>query len=175
MGRQIQPCAESFLLAVRMNVSVYANDNTVFISRWSDIKAVKKVVKTYEEVAGAKINFDKSEGLRLGAWRGSVPLPGLFQLERNWLEVWAKVEAQVGTNLRRCLSLKGRVEVCDVYTFPLIFYQLSVLLLPKVHRLAQIQSLSKLLWSDRKPMVRRQVCCQCPRNGGLGMPDLESH
>ena len=24
-------------------------------------------------------------------------------------------------------------------------------------------------------MVRREVCCQRPRNGGLGMPDLESH
>ena len=23
--------------------------------------------------------------------------------------------------------------------------------------------------------VRRQVCCQRPRNGGLGMPDLENH
>ena len=24
-------------------------------------------------------------------------------------------------------------------------------------------------------MVRKQVCYQCPRDGGLGMPDLESH
>ena len=45
----------------------------------------------------------------------------------------------------------------------------------KVHRLVLVQSLSKLLWGDRKPMVYGQVCCQLPRNGGLGMPDLESH
>ena len=38
-----------------------------------DIKAVKKAVARYEEIAGAKINFDTSEGLRLGAWRGGVP------------------------------------------------------------------------------------------------------
>ena len=38
---------------------------------------MKKEVERYEE-AGAKINFDKSEGLRLGAWRGCVPLPGPF-------------------------------------------------------------------------------------------------
>ena len=24
-------------------------------------------------------------------------------------------------------------------------------------------------------MVCRQVCCQCSRNGGLGMPDLENN
>ncbi len=34
-----------------------------------------------------------------------------------------------------------------MYVFPLILYQL----------------------------VRRQVCIQCTHNGGLGMPDLESH
>ena len=107
-------------------VSAYADDITVFMFRRSDMKVVKKVVKTYEEVAGAKINFDKSEDLRLGAWRGGVPLPGPFrwsdglthilrvwfgpslQLERNWLEVLAKVEAQVDTWLRMCLSLKSR-------------------------------------------------------------------
>ena len=61
------------------------------------------------KLAGAKDNFDK----RLGGWRGSVPLqepflwsdgpvrilgvwfgPGL-QLEKKWLEVRAKVEANV--------------------------------------------------------------------------------
>ena len=74
---------------------------------------MKKAVARYKKVAGAKVNFDKSEGLWLGAWRGSVLLPGPFlwsdgpihilgvwfgpgfQLERNWLEVRAKVEAQV--------------------------------------------------------------------------------
>ena len=73
------------------------------------------------------------------------------------------------------LSLKGQAEVCTVYIFPLILYWLSVLPLPKDHWLVLIQSLSKLLWSGQKLMVHRQVCCQCPQNGDLGIPDLESH
>ena len=76
---------------------------------------------------------------------------------------------------RRRLFLKSRAEVCAVYIFPLIFYRLSVLPLPKNHRLALQRPLSKLLWGDGRPMVRRQVCCQRPWNGGLGMPDLENH
>ncbi len=40
-----------------------------------DIEAVKEAVVEYERIAGAKVNFDKSEGLRLGAWRGSNTLP----------------------------------------------------------------------------------------------------
>ena len=90
-------------------VSAFANDITVFVSRCLDIKAVKEAVVEYERIVGAKVNFDKSEGLRLGAWRGSNTLPGPFrwsdgpvrilgvwfgpdlQLERNWSEVQTKV------------------------------------------------------------------------------------
>ena len=174
-------------------VSAFADDITVFVSRRLDIKAVKKAVSEYERIAGAKVNFDKSEGLRLGAWRGSNTLPGPFrwsdgpvrilgvwfgpglQLERNWSEVQAKVNAQVGIWLSRRLSLKGRAEACAVYVFPLILYRLAVLPLPKVNRLALQRSLSRLLWGGARPMVHRQVCIQRTRNRGLGMPDLESH
>ena len=45
----------------------------------------------------------------------------------------------------------------------------------KARRLALQRSLSRLLWGGARPMVRRQVCIQRTRNGGLGMPDLESH
>ena len=65
--------------------------------------------------------------------------------------------------------------MCAVYIFHLIFYRLSVLPLPKDHRAALIQSLFKLLWKDRSPLVRRQVCYQRPRDGGLRIPDLNSH
>ncbi len=45
-------------------ISAYADDITVFVSIRLDILAVKKAVERYEKVAGAKVNFDKSEGLR---------------------------------------------------------------------------------------------------------------
>ena len=131
--------------------------------------------------------------MRLGAWRGSDTLPGPFcwsdgpihilggcygtdlQLEPNWSEVQAKVNAQVGIWLSRRLSLKGRAEACAVYVFPLILYRLAVILLPKACQLALKQSLSRLLKGGARPMVCGQVCIQYTRNRGLGMPDLESH
>ena len=114
-----------FVGRLAARVSAFADDVTVFVSRLRDIEAVKEAVVEYERIAGAKVNFDKSEGLRLGAWRGSNTLPGPFrwsdgpirilgvwfgpdlQLERNWSEVRAKVNAQVGIWLSRRLSLKG--------------------------------------------------------------------
>ena len=120
----VNPALRGVLFAgrIRAKVSTYA-DIAVFVSRRSDIKAMEKVIKSYEEVEDAKINFDKSKGLRLGAWRDGVPLPRPFrwsdgpvcilvvwirpslQLEQNWLEVRTKVEVLVGTGLRRRLSL----------------------------------------------------------------------
>ena len=176
-----------FVGRLAARVSTFADDVTVFVFRRLDIEVVKEAVVEYERIAGAKVNFDKSEGLRLGAWRGSNTLPVPFrwsygpirilgvwfgpdlQLERNWSEVHAKVNAQVGIWLSRRLSLKGREEACAAHVFPLILYRLTVLPLPKVHRLALQRSLYRLLWGGR------QVCIQRAHNGGLGMPDLESH
>ena len=179
-----------FVVHLAARVSAFADDVTVFVSHRQDIEAVKEAVVECQRIAEAKFNFDKSEGLHLGAWRGSNSLPGPFcwsggpiriigvwfwpdlQLERNWSVVHAKVNAQVEIWLSRRLSLKGRVEA---YVFPLILYRLAVLPLPKARRLALQLSLSRLLWGGASPMVPRQVCIQRTRNGGLGMPDLESH
>ena len=159
-------------------VSAFTDDITVFVSHRLDIEAMKEVVVEYEQIAGAKVNFDKSEGLRLGAWRGSNTLAGPFrwndgpirilgvwfgpdlQLEWNWSEVQAKVNVQVGIWLSRWLSLKGRAEACAVYVFSLILYRLAVLPLPKERWLALKQSLSRLIWGGGRPMVCRQVCIQ---------------
>ena len=79
----------------------------------------------------------------------------------------------MGAWFRRRLSLKGRCAPC--ISSPLVLYRLSVLPFPRDHRVALEQSLSKLLWKGRRPLVSSEVCCQRPREGGLGMPDLESH
>ena len=47
---------------VRTRVSAFADDITVFESCCSGRGAVKKVIARYEQVVGAKVNFDKSEG-----------------------------------------------------------------------------------------------------------------
>ena len=66
----------AFVGPLTARVSAFAEDITVFVSRRLDIKVVKKVIGEYERIAGAKVNFDKSECLRHGAWRGSGTLPG---------------------------------------------------------------------------------------------------
>ena len=77
-GARLALCRISLASSVHAKISTYA-DITVFMSSRLDILAVKKAVERHEKVAGAKVNFDKSEGLQLGAWRRGVLLPGPFR------------------------------------------------------------------------------------------------
>ena len=74
-------CSISLAGPLSAKLSAYANDITVFVSHRLDIIAPKKVVARYEQTVKAKINFDKSEGLQLGTWKGGVSLPGPFLME----------------------------------------------------------------------------------------------
>ena len=96
-----KPAHVPFAGPLTARVSAFADDITVFVSRRLDIKAVKKAVGEYERIAGAKVNFDKSEGLCLGTWRGSDTLPGPF----SWsdgpiciLGVWFGPDLQLERN-----------------------------------------------------------------------------
>ena len=67
-----------FASPLTARVFAFADDISVFLFRRLIINSVKKVVAEYERIAGAKVNFDKSEGLWLGTW-SSDALPGPFR------------------------------------------------------------------------------------------------
>ena len=60
-----------------MKVFAYTNDITVFLSHFSDITALQLVFARYE-MSETKINSERSEGLQLSAYEGSIPLPVPF-------------------------------------------------------------------------------------------------
>ena len=101
MGGAIQTCLRSLLPAVL--------GQGLCVRRWYyclcvppfEHKVSEKVVARNEETAGALINFNKSEGLRLGAWRSGVLLPGTFHLSDEpicILKVWYGLGLQLERN-----------------------------------------------------------------------------
>ena len=53
-------------------ISAFDDDTTVFMYCRLDIKAMKKAVARYEQIAEIEINFDNSEDLRFDALWGDV-------------------------------------------------------------------------------------------------------
>ena len=96
MRGQIRPCAVSLLLALlRQGFPLSPMISQSLYPAALDIKAVKKAVGEYEQIAGAKVNFDKSKGLRHGAWRGGVTDPSASSgcgsgPTSNWSEIGRK-------------------------------------------------------------------------------------
>ena len=174
----------------QVKYSAYADDVTVLVTSNAEISVVGAEIRLYETVTGAKINCDKSSGLRIGAWRG-MPLQGPFswsdgpckilgvwfgpdlQLEKNWSEVLKAVRSAAALWISRNLSLKGRAEVCNSHIYPIFIYRLSVLPIPSDTLLYLQRALFNFLWLGRAPMVCRDVCYLHPSEGGLGMPNVE--
>ena len=109
-----------FAGSLTAKVSAFADDITVLVTRRLDIKAVKKAVGEYEQITRAKVSFDKSEGFRLGAWRGSNTLPEPFRRSDGpvrILGVWFGAKL-VGSTSQRCMMKKKwyhflrRIQVC---------------------------------------------------------------
>ena len=170
--------------------SAYADDVSVLVSSKAEINEVSKEISGYELVTGAKINRDKSSGLRLGSWKG-VSLPGPFLwtdgpvkilgiwfgpdllVEMNWSEAQEKAEDAVKLWSRRNLSLKGKAEVCASHIYPIFLYRLSVLPLPPDVLIILVRFLFSFLWGGKSPKVTREICYLHPSEGGLGMPFIE--
>ena len=102
---------------------------------------VKKVVARYEQIAGTKINFDKSKSLRLGAWRVAFLCQGLSVgitcpsasleygsgLASNWSKISWKYRPD-GYLASKAVVLKGQGRgVCCVHLphNPLPFFRTS--------------------------------------------------
>ena len=160
-------------------ISVHADDIIVFVFRRLDIKAVKKAVAMYEQIAGSKINFDKSEDLQLRArQRACQGLPaGVTDLSATGAKLVG------GSGQGRCpggylvsaVILKrqgGGVRRVHLPLDPLPFVCTSSV--KESWDGASTIPLQTTL-GRLKPMVRRQVCCQRPCNWSLSMPDLENH
>ena len=171
--------------------TAYADDVSVLVTSSAEVEEVSKEIGRYKDVTGAKINREKSVGLRLGSLKGCA-LPGPFiwkdglckifgvwfgpdlQLEKNWSEVLEKVVAATELWLRRRLSLKGRAEVCCSHIYSLVVYRLSVLPIPPTILFKLERILFQFIWAKRFPLVRREICYFHPSEGGLGVPNVEA-
>ena len=188
------PVLRGFTLPCSSEVAwytAYTDDVSVLVTSNAEVEEVSKEIRRYEAVAGAKINREKSVGLRLGSWKGCT-LPGPFiwkdgpckilgvwfgsdlQLEKNWSKVLEKVVAATELWLRRRLSRKGRAEVCCSHIYPLVVYRLSVLPIPGTILFKMERILFWFIWAKRFPLVRREIYYLHPSEGGLGVLNVET-
>ena len=69
------------ILNEKLVSSHYADDTVIKITQNRCFKEVYKELRIYEMASGAKVNYEKTQGLWLGKWRGRTddPFVGLYQ------------------------------------------------------------------------------------------------
>ncbi|PIK46453.1 pol-like protein [Apostichopus japonicus] len=176
----------------RVKCVQYADDVTCIVSDLASFKPLSKVLTTFQEATGARLNKSKTKGLRLGGWRGqSLPFDAtwsdvMIKVNGIWLgygapeaTTWAEkadqVEARLDTFSHRWLSLPGKVTVVNRFIVPLLWYPGTVIAAPD-HALVRLERIIfDFIWGKRKPnLVKRTVLYQTPLSGGLGLVHLPS-
>ncbi|PIK40222.1 pol-like protein [Apostichopus japonicus] len=176
----------------RVKCVQYADDVTCIVSDLASFKPLSKVLTTFQEATGARLNKSKTKGLRLGGWRGqSLPFDAtwsdvMIKVNGIWLgygapeaTTWAEkadqVEARLDTFSHRWLSLPGKVTVVNRFIVPLLWYPGTVIAAPD-HALVRLERIIfDFIWGKRKPnLVKRTVLYKTPLSGGLGLVHLPS-
>ncbi len=175
-------------------VSAYADDVIVMINRQSDIQVLSRLLKTFNGLSSARVNWSKSETLLLGKWaHGKPELPegliwgkfgfkylGVFlgdelTVQKNWEGVIEKVKGRL--NKWKCLvpkmSYRGRILIINNLVASSLWHRFACVD-PPVQLLTKIQAILVDFFWDKLHWVPQNVLFLPKEEGGHGLIHLQS-
>ena len=155
-------------------VSAYADDTALVVSSLPAILAVFGVYSLYERRSGAKLNYNKCEGLWLGCWNGRTDSPvhitwssvkvkvlgvflGLGNLEEdNWRPRIIAVENALNSWRQQSLSYKGKALVSIALPLSCVWCVASLIYVPQWVSVELNTLIFKFFWHGKRDLV---ACC----------------
>ena len=155
-------------------------------------------VDKFEIISGLKVNYDKTEILRIGSIQGSncalcpeinmkwtnnpIPLLGIHicpnlekLLEINYTDVVKKVRSSAKLWQRRQLTLYGKIVIIKTFLMSQIIYKVTVLPNPPINIINDIAKLiMSFLWNGKQPRIKKEVLYSSYENGGIKLPHLST-
>ena len=205
-------CTEILAISVRANqnikgvkvngeetkLSQFADDTTFILLYDSDtLKAVLDTLDQFYICSGLKINYDKTEILRIGSLKhslaklytqkdlkwtnGTVDLLGikichdLEQLQKvNYDPLLAKIGDLIRIWHARKLTLFGKITIIQTLLVSQLVYKMSVLPSPSPELMKDLENfLLNFLWNDKKHYLNKNLIKLDIYNGGIKMTDLK--
>ena len=203
--------AEIFAISIRNNEQIkgieingksskigqYADD--AFIAFLFDKKSLDEILITidkFEEISGLKVNYDKTEILRIGSLKNSdaqlytqrnlkwtnnpsvllgIEIGTNIQdtVKKNYSKVITKIENLIKIWRSRQLTILGRIVIIKTLLVSQLIYNFSVLPSPNPEQMKHLNKLlSDYLWNHKKHYVDKSIMINCLTEGGLGMLDV---
>ena len=161
-------------------------------------KALFSILKAFTSFSGLKVNYNKTEILRIGSLRntnaryyselplfwtdGPIKILGIWvlanrneMLNRNWSDTMNKAENILRLWRRRSLTLLGNIMIINTLVLPLFVYRLAIILTPSDLQFQQYKKLIlDFLWEGKKPKIANSRLTSNYIQGGLKLVDLET-
>lgn len=180
---------------IKLTVSAYADDVTVFMSKESDFKVFRMIYDTYSTQSGAELNLDKSRGFWTGRWKLRQDRPLNYEWSSDSIktlgikfsndleadtqyavEVILEQLQQSFTKWKQRLpsvSLVGRKIIINQFVTPKLWHYFHILPFTE----AQLKTIQKVLldffWTGKHWTSAKDVCVPIDQ-GGVGLVHLKS-
>ena len=204
-------CAEILALKIRSDdklkgivigdkefrISQFADDTSLtLLYNQQNLDEVVFIFDKFYHLSGLKVNYDKTEILRIGSLKNSVAkfvtakpfkwtndpisvlgivlstdMDDLFDL--NYIPQYRKIENLIKVWKQRILTLYGKVTLINSLLLSQLIYKFSMLPTPPPYFLADVQKeLSQFLWHDKRPKIKKDVLYNNLQNGGIRMTEI---
>lgn len=182
------------LLNEKIKQIQFADDTTVILEKFYQIKYLLKIFDTYEKASGAKLNKNKTRGIHINhPTNGNLKCPIEIQWNKsdtkilgiiftpdekinqqlNWETVLEKLNKRALFLTARNLSLKGKTQVIN--TILLSKAWLVGRIYPPIQEITKKinKTIFRYIWSKEHETVPRVALIQPIENGGLGVLSVE--
>lgn len=171
----------------RVVISAYADDITVIIKNQKELDRVNEHFRFYEEVSGAKLNNDKTEGVWFGKSerrpainiqeKDEMKVLGLYITNQNCYEKnWGKKEGEVKEELlkweNKTNNYKTRIELVKIFMLSKLLF-LAAIFPPKDQTIKKINKMAvNFIWGTTREVTKREWLYKSKVDGGLGAMDI---
>lgn len=170
----------------------YSDDATCVLKDIQELKIVLEAFDDYCKASCAKLNLDKTIGIRVNAKDSDKPpieinwnspnnkILGIYftpdytsDMNKNWNEVEQKIKKQVDILSSRKLSLKGKALIANTLLLSKAWY-VGRVFMPNKKITAKIMKLiCAYIWKNKHEVVSRSDIIKPLKDGGLALLGLE--
>ena len=172
-----------------VRIAQYVDDTSIFLHDKDYLAPCLEIIHKYENVSGSKLNKTKTKALLTKATVDGESFDGIEFINGPekvlgvaisnsddcsgyWNQIIKKLKSTLTIWSGRDLSFEGKIHIIKSIGISTIMYAIEMKHIEEPY----IKEINKLLWnflwSGKKYMVKREICCLPKSLGGLGMINI---
>ena len=169
----------------------YADDITGFLADTFSVRRFLKIVETFGNASGAKLNKDKCNGIWLGRFARDTTIHNYAELKwelnakirsiyagiddtenANWSTFIARIAKQLDSISQRALTLKGKAVMINTKILSQLWYKATIIDVPKIILEPLHKMINGSIWANKMVLIKRDVLELLFNRGGVNLVNV---